>query len=197
YSKRGYGGNFEDWIYEDNPEPYNSWGNGSAMRASPIGWYCGSMQAVMDEAKKSAEVSHNHPEGIKGAQAAAAAVYLARTGKTKGEIREFITKTFDYNLDRTLDEIRPHYEFDVSCQGSVPPAITAFLESADYESAVRFAVSIGGDSDTIACIAGGIAEAFYGEMPAEIFNIVSVIVGPDLMRGVIRPFSRKYGMRGL
>jgi ADP-ribosylglycohydrolase len=109
YSKRGYGGNFKDWIYEDNPQPYNSWGNGSAMRASPIGWYCSNLQAVMDEAKKSAEVSHNHPEGIKGAQAVAAAVFLARTGKTKQEIKEFITKTFDYNLDKTLDEIRPDY----------------------------------------------------------------------------------------
>jgi ADP-ribosylglycohydrolase len=193
YPKRGYGGNFEDWIYEDTPEPYDSWGNGSAMRASPIGWYCGSIDAVMKEAKKSAEVSHNHPEGIKGAQAVAAAVYLARTGKTKEEIKQFITGTFGYNLDRTLDEIRPSYEFDVSCQGSVPQAIIAFLESADYESAVRLAVSIGGDSDTIACVAGGIAEAFYGEIPMEIFNTVAVIVGPDLLRGVIMPFSRKYG----
>jgi ADP-ribosylglycohydrolase len=191
---RGYGGNFEDWIYEDKPAPYNSWGNGSAMRASPIGWYCDSIEAVMDEAKKSAEVSHNHPEGIKGAQAVATAVFLARTGKIKQEIKEFITKTFNYNLERTLSEIRPDYEFDVSCQGSVPPAITAFLESSDYESAVRLAVSIGGDSDTIACIAGGIAEAFYGDIPVEIFNTVSVIVGPDLMRGIIIPFSRKYGV---
>ncbi|AEF85984.1 ADP-ribosylglycohydrolase family protein [Treponema primitia ZAS-2] len=194
YSKRGYGGNFEDWLYEDNPQPYNSWGNGSAMRASPIGWYCKSIQAVMEEAKKSAEVSHNHPEGIKGAQAVAAAVFLARTGKTKGEIKEFITKTFDYNLDRTLDEIRPDYKFEVSCQKSVPEAIIAFLESSDYKSAVRLAVSIGGDSDTIACISGAIAEAFYGEIPGEIFDTVSMIVGPDLMRGVIRPFSRKYGI---
>ena len=195
YSKRGYGGNFHDWLYEDNPEPYNSWGNGSAMRASPIGWYCGSIDAVMEEAKKSAEVSHNHPEGIKGAQAVAAAVFLARTGKTKREIKEFITQTFDYNLDRTLDEIRPAYEFEVSCQKSVPEAIIAFLESANYESAVRLAVSLGGDSDTIACIAGAIAEAFYGDIPEEIFDTVSVIVGPDLMLGVIRPFSRKYGIR--
>jgi ADP-ribosylglycohydrolase len=116
---------------------------------------------------------------------------LARTGKTKKEIREFITKTFEYNLDRTLDEIRPGYEFDVSCQGSVPEAIIAFLESDDFESAVRLAVSIGGDSDTIACVAGAIAEAFYGEIPAKIADTVSVILGPDLLRGVIMPFSRK------
>jgi ADP-ribosylglycohydrolase len=161
YSYRGYGGRFEDWLYEEKPEPYNSWGNGSAMRSSPIGWYCGTIEAVMEEAKK--------------------------------EIKEFITKTFEYNLDRTLDEIRPGYEFEVSCQGSAPEAIIAFLESDDFESAVRLAVSIGGDSDTIACIAGAIAEAFYGEIPAKIADTVFVILGPDLLRGVIMPFSRKYG----
>jgi ADP-ribosylglycohydrolase len=193
YPYRGYGGHFEDWIYEEKPEPYNSWGNGSAMRASPIGWYCGTIEAVLEEAKKSAGVSHNHPEGIKGAQAVAASVFLARRGKTKKEIKEFITETFGYNLDRTLDEIRPEYKFDVSCQGSVPEAILAFLESDDFESAVRLAVSIGGDSDTIACVAGAIAEAFYGEIPAGIVDAVSVILGPDLLRGVIMPFSRKCG----
>ncbi|MDR0656714.1 MAG: ADP-ribosylglycohydrolase family protein [Treponema sp.] len=193
YHYRSYGGHFEGWLYEEKPEPYNSWGNGSAMRSSPIGWYCNTIEAVMEEAKKSAEVSHNHPEGIKGAQAVAAGVFLARKGKTKKEIREFIAKTFGYNLDRTLDEIRPGYEFDVSCQGSVPEAILAFLESDDFESAVRLAVSIGGDSDTIACVTGAIAEAFYGEIPAEIVDTVSVILGPDLLRGVIMPFSQKYG----
>jgi ADP-ribosylglycohydrolase len=193
FPARGYGGHFESWIYEENPRFYNSYGNGSAMRASPIGWYCGSIRAVMDEAKKSAEVTHNHPEGIKGAQAAAAAVYLARTGKTKKEIKEFITETFGYNLERTIDEIRPPYTFDVTCQGSVPEAIIAFLESSDYENAVRLAVSLGGDSDTIACITGGIAQAFYGKMPVEIVNKVSVILGPDLMQAVVIPFSREYG----
>jgi ADP-ribosylglycohydrolase len=193
YPTRGYGGNFTDWLYAEKPEPYNSWGNGSAMRASPIGWYCDTIEAVLAEAKKSAEVSHNHIEGIKGAQAVAAAVFLARKGKSKKEIKEYITKTFEYNLDRPLDEIRPAYTFDVSCQGSVPEAIIAFLESADYESAVRLAVSLGGDSDTIACIAGGIAEAFYGEIPMEIVNTACMILGPDLLQGVIIPFSRKYG----
>jgi ADP-ribosylglycohydrolase len=161
YPHRGYGGNFKSWIYAGNPKPYNSWGNGSAMRVSPVGWYCGTIDDVLTEARKSAEVTHNHPEGIKGAQAVAAAVYLARTGKSKGEIKKFIADTFAYDLDRTIDEIRPGYDFDVSCQGSVPEAIIAFLESTDFANAVRLAVSLGGDSDTIACITGGIAEAFY------------------------------------
>jgi ADP-ribosylglycohydrolase len=194
YPYRGYGGHFGDWIYRENPEPYNSWGNGSAMRASPIGWYCTTIQAVLEEAKRSAEVSHNHPEGMKGAQAVAASVFWARAGKTKKEIKEFATKTFGYNLDRTLDEIRPGYEFDESCQGSVPEAIIAFLESGDFESAVRLAVSLGGDSDTIACVAGAIAEAFYGEIPTDITDTVSMILGPDILRGVIMPFSRKCGI---
>lgn len=163
------------------------------MRASPVGWACGSIEETLAEAKKSAEVTHNHPEGIKGAQAAAAAVFLARTGKSKAEIKEFTVDTFGYDLDRTLDEIRPGYEFDVSCQGSVPEAIIAFLESSDYENAVRLAVSIGGDSDTIACITGGIAEAFYREIPEDITGKIRVILGPDLMKDVIMPFSEKYG----
>jgi ADP-ribosylglycohydrolase len=193
YPNRGYGGNFESWIYSNNPKPYNSWGNGSAMRASPIGWVCGTMEAVLAEAKKSAEVTHNHPEGIKGAQAAAAAVYLARTGKSKNEIKQFIAGKFGYNLDRTIAEIRPNYTFDVSCQGSVPEAIIAFLESTCFENAVRLAVSIGGDSDTIACIAGGIAEAFYKTIPEYIAEMVTIILGPDLMLDTVIPFSEKYG----
>jgi ADP-ribosylglycohydrolase len=193
YPHRGYGGNFNDWIYSSDPKPYKSWGNGSAMRASPIGWYCDSIDAVLAEAKKSAEVTHNHPEGIKGAQAAAVAVYLARTGKTKNEIKQFIVDKFGYNLDRTLDKIRPSYGFDVSCQGSVPEAIIAFLESADFENAVRLAVSIGGDSDTIACITGGIAEAFYKTIPENITDMVSIILGPDLMVDIVMPFSEKCG----
>jgi ADP-ribosylglycohydrolase len=163
------------------------------MRASPIGWYGNSIDEVLSEAKKSAEVSHNHPEGIKGAQAAALAVYLARTGKSKDEIKKYIVERFEYDLDRTIDEIRPTYEFDVRCQGSVPEAIIAFLESTDFENAIRLAVSIGGDSDTIACITGGIAEAFYKEIPLDITDFVSVILGPDLMLDVVMPFSRKYG----
>ena len=193
YPHRGYGGNFKDWLIADNPKPYNSWGNGSAMRASPIGWYCNSVDDVLAEAKKSAEVTHNHPEGIKGAQAAALAVFLARTGKSKEKIKEAITKQFGYDLDRTIDEIRPGYDFDVSCQGSVPEAIIAFLESVDYENAVRLAVSLGGDSDTLAAITGGIAEAFYREIPEDITDFVRIILGPDLMKDVVMPFSEKYG----
>ncbi|MDR2019648.1 MAG: ADP-ribosylglycohydrolase family protein [Treponema sp.] len=192
YPHRGYGGAFKAWLRADNPKPYNSYGNGSAMRASPVGWYCNSINDVLAEAKISAEVTHNHPEGIKGAQAAASAVYLARTGRSKGEIKTFISEKFGYNLDRTLDEIRAGYEFDVSCQGSVPEAIIAFLESADFENAVRLAVSIGGDSDTIAAIAGGIAEAFYQEIPEDIADFVQVILGPDLMQDAVIPFSEKY-----
>jgi ADP-ribosylglycohydrolase len=193
YPHRGYGDNFKSWIYSSNPKPYNSWGNGSAMRVSPVGWFCNSIDAVLAEAKKSAEVTHNHPEGIKGAQAVAAAVYLARTGKSKNEIKQFIADRFGYNLDRTIAEIRPDYQFDVSCQGSVPQAIIAFLESDNFENAVRLAISIGGDSDTIACITGGIAEAFYKTIPEHITEMVSIILGPDLMLDTVIPFSEKYG----
>jgi ADP-ribosylglycohydrolase len=163
------------------------------MRASPIGWYCNSIDDVLSEARKSAEVTHNHPEGIKGAQSAASAVYLARIGKSKNEIKKFIVDTFAYNLDRTIDEIRPNYDFDVSCQGSVPEAIIAFLESTDFENAIRLAISIGGDSDTIACITGGIAEAFYQAVPDSIVERVSMILGTELIEGVVIPFSGKYG----
>jgi ADP-ribosylglycohydrolase len=194
YPHRGYGGNFTKWIYSNPPKPYNSWGNGSAMRASPIGWFYDNIDSVLAEAQKSAEVTHNHPEGIKGAQAAAAAVYLARTGKSKNEIKQFIVERFGYNLDRTIAEIRPGYTFDVSCRGSVPEAIIAFLESTDFENAIRLAVSIGGDSDTIACITGGIAEAFYKTIPEYIIEMVSIILGPDLMLDVVIPFSKKYGI---
>jgi ADP-ribosylglycohydrolase len=161
------------------------------MRASPVGWYGNSIEEVMAEAHRSADVTHNHPEGIKGAQATAVAVYLAQTGKSKDEIKKFITDTFDYDLDRKIDDIRPDYEFDVSCQGSVPEAIMAFLESTDYESAIRLAVSIGGDSDTIACITGGIAEAFYQTIPDSIIESVLNILPPKLVK-VVEEFSEKY-----
>ena len=192
YPHRGYGERFRAWLNSENPKPYNSWGNGSAMRASPIGWYCRNMDEVLAEARQSAEVTHNHPEGIKGAQAVAAAVFMARTGKKKSEIKDFIAGTFGYNLNRTIDEIRPGYAFDESCQGSVPEAIIAFLESSDYESAVRLAVSIGGDSDTIACIAGSIAEAHYRKIPNHIMEMVGIILGPDLMIDIVLPFSKEY-----
>ena len=160
YADRGYGGNFSRWFRSDNPQPYNSWGNSSAMRVSPVGFAFNTVDEVLTEAKRSAEVTHNHPEGIKGAQATALAILLARQGLDKSTIRKEISERFAYDLSRSLDEIRPGYRFDVSCQGSVPEAIITFLESADYEDAIRKAISLGGDSDTIACVNGGIAEAF-------------------------------------
>jgi ADP-ribosylglycohydrolase len=172
YRGRGYGGSFRNWLQEDNLQPYGSFGNGSAMRASAVGFAFNDIETVMEVAKQSAEVTHNHPEGIKGAQATATAIFLARQGKSKQDIKDYITQTFDYNLDFTLDKIRPTYKFDVTCQGSVPQAIVAFLESSDFENAIRLAISIGGDSDTIACITGGIASAFYKQIPTEIMDFV-------------------------
>lgn len=168
YAYAGYGGSFRKWMMSPHPQPYNSWGNGSAMRVSPVGWFFETLQETLDAAQRSAEVTHNHPEGIKGAQAVAACIYLARTGTSKQEIKEYIRETFGYDLNRTYDEIRPAYRFDVSCQGSVPEAIIAFLDSTDFESTIRMAVALGGDSDTQACIAGSIAEAFYGGVPEHI-----------------------------
>jgi len=165
YPWAGYGGNFNQWFQSVDPKPYNSWGNGSAMRVSPIGWMATDLDWCLAEAAKSAAVTHNHVEGVKGAQAVAAAIFLARQGKSRDEIRAYITKQFNYDLDRTIEGIRPNYTFDVSCQGSVPEAIIAFLESVSFEDAIRKAISLGGDSDTIACITGAIAQAFYGEIP--------------------------------
>lgn len=170
YPDSGYGGNFGSWIFSDDRKPYNSWGNGSAMRVSPCGWYAKSLDEAEVFAKKSAAVTHNHPEGIKGAQATAAAIYLARKGKSKTEIKEYIENKYYYDLSRTLDEIRPSYKFNESCQETVPEAIIAFLESRDFEDAIRNAISLGGDSDTLAAITGSIAEAAYG-IPKEIADI--------------------------
>jgi ADP-ribosylglycohydrolase len=191
YPNAGYGGSFHDWGNSTTLEPYNSWGNGSAMRVSPIGFAYDSLETVMVEAERSAAVTHNHPEGIKGAQATASAIFIARTGASKTTIRDHIANNFGYDLSFTLNEIRPSYKFDVSCQGSVPQAIVAFLESADFEDAIRGAISIGGDSDTIACIAGSIAEAFYGAVP-------ETIAAPTLMkleqplRQVVTTFRQKF-----
>jgi ADP-ribosylglycohydrolase len=170
YPRAGYGASFFQWLTTRYPQPYNSWGNGAAMRVSPVGWAFDTLQETLAVARKSAEVTHNHPEGVKGAQATATAIFLSRTGKSKQEIKAYIKHEFGYHLDRTCDEIRPTYHFDISCQGSVPEAIIAFLESEDYEQAIRLAVSLGGDSDTIACIAGGIAAAFYKEIPSYILT---------------------------
>ncbi len=159
YPDAGYGGSFIQWLFSDNPQPYNSWGNGSAMRVSPVGFAFNTEEKVLTEAEKSAEITHNHPEGIKGAQATALSIFLARTGHKKDLIRSEIIQRFGYDLDRTADNIRPAYSFDISCQGTVPEAIISFLDSDSYEDAIRNAVSLGGDSDTLACITGGIAEA--------------------------------------
>jgi len=191
YPDAGYGGNFALWAISNKSKPYNSWGNGSAMRVSPVGFAFGTLEEVLEEAKKSAEVTHNHPEGIKGAQATASAIFLAGHGKSRKEIKDYVEEQFAYDLSRSLDDIRPGYSFDVSCQGSVPEAITAFLESDSFEDAVRKAVSIGGDSDTIACIAGGIAQAFYREIPAEIISNVKRILPEDLL-SVLEQFSALY-----
>jgi ADP-ribosylglycohydrolase len=186
YPNAGYGGTFYRWIFDENPKPYNSWGNGSAMRVSPVGYAYSSEEEVLEHAKKSAKVSHNHEEGIKGAQATAMCIFLARTGKNKEEIRSYVERNFGYDLSISLDEIRPNYHFDVSCQGSVPQAIRAFLESSDFENAIRLAISIGGDSDTIACITGGIAHAFYKFIPDVIVQGVLERLPSDMLEVVER-----------
>ena len=165
----GYGGMFRQWLFSEDRNPYNSFGNGSAMRVSPVGWRYDNLADVLKYAKLSAEVTHNHPEGIKGAQSVASAIFLAREGKTKREIHNYIVENFGYDLSKSCDEIRPTYRMNETCQGSVPQAIRAFLEGNTYEECIRLAVSIGGDSDTIACITGGIAEAYYN-MPFYIKN---------------------------
>jgi ADP-ribosylglycohydrolase len=168
YPGAGFGGFFMQWAAAGETEPYYSFGNGSAMRVSPVGWAFNSLDEVVKEAERSAAVTHNHPEGIKGAQAVAAAVFLARTGNTRETLRISLEDLFEYDLARRLDAIRPGYHFDVTCQGSVPESIIAFLESSDFESAVRNAISLGGDADTQAAMAGAVAEAFYGGVPAAI-----------------------------
>ena len=193
YPNAGYGASFYHWIFSPDTRPYNSWGNGSAMRVSPVGFAFESVDVVLKEAEKSASVTHNHPEGIKGAQATALAVFLARKGENKDFIKTEIEKRFAYSLDRTLNEIRPNYRFDVSCQGSVPESIIAFLASRDFEDAVRKAISLGGDSDTMACIAGGIAQAFYREIPEDIVaNVRDRLPGEFLE--IIDRFMEMYGL---
>jgi ADP-ribosylglycohydrolase len=192
YPRAGYGGSFHQWARSERSEPYNSWGNGSAMRVSPVGFAFGTLDEVLDQAKRSAEVTHDHPEGIKGAQAVASAVFLARTGQSKEQIKGYIEAAFGYDLGTPLDEIRPRYCFEVSCQHSVPQAIRAFLESRDFEHAVRLAVSLGGDSDTLACMAGGIAEAFYGGVPEPIRQGVYERLD-DHLADVTRKFAEAFG----
>ena len=170
YPCAGYGTMFKRWINSDSPLPYNSYGNGSAMRVSSIGAYADTLDEVMDLSKQSAEITHNHPEGIKGAQATATAIFLALHGKTKDEIKSMIESIFGYDLSRKYDDVMRGYGYDVSCQGSVPESIISFLESNDYESAIRKAIALGGDADTMGAIAGGIAAAYYGEIPQYIID---------------------------
>lgn len=172
YPKAGYGGMFRKWLIAEYPKPYNSFGNGSAMRVSPCAWVAKSLDEALFLAEKSAIVTHNHPEGVKGAQAVAAAIWMARNGSTKEEIKAYIESTFEYNLSRTIKEIKESgYDFDSTCQGSVPESIIAFLEGNDYEEVIRLAIYLGGDADTQAAIAGSIAEAFY-DMPVRFIGDV-------------------------
>ena len=191
YPFAGYGQRFMFWLAAPNPQPYDSWGNGSAMRVSPIGWAFETLDKTLEMAKQSAEVSHNHPEGIKGAQATAACIFLARTGKKKAEIKKYVEQTFGYDLSRTCDDIRPEYRFTESCQESVPESIIAFLEGHDYESTIRLAVSLGGDADTMSAIAGSIAEAYYSGVPNHIKEEVIKRL-PQEMVEIMERFYQKY-----
>ena len=189
YPYAGYGGRFRYWLTEKNPRPYGSWGNGSAMRVSTVGWLYDSLERTLEVARATAEVTHNHPEGIKGAEATATAIFLARTGSTKAEIRAYIEREFHYDLSRTCDEIRPTYHHVESCQQTVPEAITAFLEGDSFEDVIRTAVSLGGDCDTLTCIAGSIAEGFYG-VPADLQEECRKRLPRDLL-SVLTKFDKK------
>lgn len=192
YPHAGYGGAFARWAESESRQPYGSWGNGSAMRVSPVGFAFDRLDEVLVRARWSAEVTHNHPEGIKGAQAVAAAIFLARAGETRDFIREYLERTFQYDLRGRLDDLRPNLGFEVSCQVSVPLAVLAFLESTDYESAVRLAVSLGGDADTLACMAGSIAQAYYGGVPAAIRE-QAVARLDEPLRAIVAEFEARYG----
>ena len=181
YPNRGYGGSFAKWMMSDSLEPYNSWGNGAAMRTGPVGFLLDNEVDVLAAARDIAQATHNHPEGIRGAQAVAFAIFLARQGADKEELRAEITRWFGYDLSATLDEIRPGYRFDESCQGTVPPALVAFLESTDFEDAIRKAISLGGDADTLACITGSVAEAYYGSVPDAIARETRKRLPPEFL----------------
>ena len=188
YPDCGYGENFLVWILRNKREPYNSFGNGSAMRVSAVGWYAKTLEEAELIAKATAEVSHNHPEGIKGAVATSGAVFLARTGATMGELIDYISKY--YTIDFTIDEIRPVYKFNETCQGTVPQAMQAFFESTSFEDAIRNAISIGGDSDTLAAITGAVAEAYYG-IPDDMKEIALSYLDERLL-SIVERFEDKY-----
>ncbi len=190
YINAGYGRMFLNWIRQENPEPYGSWANGSAMRVSPCAWVADSLEEAQDLAYKSAVVTHNHPEGIKGALATVDAIYLARIGASKDEIKEHVETRYEYDLNRSVDEIRSYYSFDVSCAGSVPESIICFLEADDFEDTIRNCVSLGGDADTQAAIAGGIASAYW-EVPGDIVDN-SVNRLDDFLLNVLIRFEDKF-----
>jgi ADP-ribosyl-[dinitrogen reductase] hydrolase len=191
YYNLPYGAGFRNWVQSRDSKPYNSFGNGSAMRVSPVGFAYDSVDDVLHQAKRTAEATHNHREGIKGARATALAIYLAKTGESKDTIRKEISDRFSYDLNRTVDEIRPNYSFDITCQGSVPESIVAFLDSDSWEDAVRKSISLGGDADTMACITGGIAQAYYKKIPENIAEAVRNKLPPDL-REILDKFTSKY-----
>lgn len=201
YPLAGYGGGFRRWLFFPGElrsydgtkncglrRPYNSFGNGSAMRVSGCGWYFDTLEETEYWAEQSAAITHNHPEGIKGAQATAAAIFLARTGHSKQEIKDYIEQKYGYDLSRTCDEIRPHYRFNETCQDTVPQALTSFLESTDFEDCIRLGVSLGGDTDTLCAIAGAVAEAFYGGIPETIAQQILPKI-PDGFLAILRQFA--------
>ena len=193
YPGRGYGGRFYDWACDRRRQPYNSFGNGAAMRVSPVGFAFETIEKVLAWSERSAAVTHNHPEGIRGAQATAAAIYLARRGQDKDQIRSTLESQFGYDLSARLDQIRPTYHFDETCQGTVPQALAAFFESTSYEDAIRNAISLGGDADTLACITGGIAEAYYGGVPQELEKHTMALLDDHLVT-VVERFRERFGL---
>ncbi|MCX6055679.1 MAG: ADP-ribosylglycohydrolase family protein [Chloroflexi bacterium] len=191
YPFAGFGGHFSNWAESDSREPYNSWGNGAAMRISPVGFAYKTLEETLEKAEYFTALTHNHPEGIKGGCATAAAIFLGREGRSKIEIKDYIETNFKYDLSRSLERIRPTYHYDISCQGTVPEALIAFLESNDFEDAIRKAVSLGGDCDTLTCITGGIAQGFYGEIPQSVAQTVYELLDEPL-RLITQEFSRRY-----
>jgi len=194
YPDRGYGGMFHSWAQSSNPMPSNSWGNGAAMRISPTGFAYSTLEEVLIKAKAYTEITHNHPEGIKGAQATAAAIFLARQGKSKEDIKTYIMDAFGYDLSPSYAEIYATYKYTEACQDTVPQAIIAFLTSNDFEDAIRLAIALGGDSDTLACICGSIAHAYYGEIPPEIAQQALAILD-DKLREVTLSFLKAYSVK--
>ncbi len=191
YPDAGYGGRFRQWAENPKSGPYNSWGNGAAMRISPVGFAWDDLDTVLEKAKEFTEITHNHAEGIKGGQAASAAIFMARQGRTRDEIKTYIENKFGYDLSRHVDEIRPGYQFNESSQETVPQAVRAFIDSSGFVDALKTAVSLGGDSDTLACITGGIAQAFYKDVPEDVQIQVYRILD-DRLRAITREFMDRY-----